>query len=196
MTHDDNQFEHKSGLDRLFDVEALRISPDYAATLGASKVLATVPCRKPNPQVFIRVRPEEEFQFVTAVIELKEDREIYLLDPAFREAVSHELHIIQIYTAITRQGTLFLWPIRMPGADGRLDSWNQSAHTAAQHAMRGWIRVQSNRQLGGYEIFAAAGGIPDPEWPEKSMQELVQLAFRNNYIKDPDHPVLQALAGK
>ncbi len=186
----------QSTLDSLFDIESLRISPDYSATLGASKILATVPCRKPNPQVFIRVRPEEEFRLVTATIEVKEDREIYLLDPALREVVRHELQIKQLYTAITRQGTLFLWPVRMPGPDGRLDTWNQSPHDAAAHAMHAWIRVQANRQLGGYDIFRAAGEIPDPEWPDKTMAELVQLAFRNHYIKDLAHPVLQALEGR
>ena len=183
-------------LDSLFDIESLRISPDYAATLGATKLLATVPCRKPNPQVFIRVRPEEEFRLPTAVIEIKEDREIYLLAPALREVVSHVWQIKMFYTAITRQGTLFLWPVRMPGSDGRLDTWNQSAHTAAEHATHAWTRVQSNRQLGGYDIFQAAGGIPEPEWPDKTMQELVQLAFKNHFIDSLDHPVLQALEGK
>ncbi len=192
-THKDTP---QSTPDSLFDIESLRISPDYAATLGATKLLATVPCRKPNPQVFIRVRPEEEFRLATAVIEIKEDREIYLLAPALREVVSHEWQLKMFYTAITRQGTLFLWPVRMPGSDGRLDTWNQSAHTAADHATRAWVRVQSNRQLGGYDIFRAAGEIPEPEWPDKTMQELVQLAFKNHFIDSLDHPVLQALDGK
>ncbi len=196
MTNNDNQFENKSELDRLFDVEALRISPDYAATLGATKVLTTVPCRKPDRQAFIRVRPEADFQFVTAVIEIKEDREVFLLDPALRESVGHELQIKLFYTAMTKQGTLFLWPVRMPGPDGRLDTWNESAHTAAQHAMHAWIRVQSNRQLGGYEIYQAAGNIPEPEWPDKTMAELLQIAFKKNFIKDLDHPVLRALEGR
>ncbi len=186
----------RSTLDSLFDIESLRISPDYAATLGATKLLATVPCRKPNPQAFIRVRPEGEFRLATAVIEIKEDREIYLLAPALREVVSHVWQLKMFYTAITRQGTLFLWPVRMPGSDGRLDTWNQSAHTAAEHATHAWTRVQSNRQLGGYDIFQAAGGIPEPEWPDKTMQELVKLAFKNHIIDSLDHPVLQALDGK
>ncbi len=192
-THGDTP---QSTLDPLFDIENLRMKPDYAATLDATKLLTTVPCRKPNPQVFIRVRPEEEFRLATAVIEIKEDREIYLLAPALREVVSHEWQIKMFYTAITRQGTLFLWPVRMPGSDGRLDTWNQSAHTAADHATHAWIRVQPNRQLGGYDIFQAAGLIPEPEWPNKTMQELVQLAFKHHFIDSLDHPVLQALEGK
>ena len=183
-------------LDSLFNIENLRISSDYAATLGATKVLATVPCRKPDRQAFIRVRPETDFQFVTAVIEIKEDREVFLLDPALRESVSHELQIKLFYTAMTKQGMLFLWPVRMPGPDGRLDTWNESAHTAAQHAMHAWIRVQSNRQLGGWEIYQAAGNIPEPEWPDKTMAELLQVAFKKNFIKDLDHPVLRALEGR
>ncbi len=183
-------------LDPLFDIENLRLSPDFAEKLGATKVLTTVPCRKPDRQAFIRVRPEEDFQFVTAVIEIKEDRQVFLVDPTLRELVSHEVQIKLIYTAMTKQGTLFLWPVRMPGSDGRLDTWNESAHTAARHAMHSWIRVQANRQLGGYEIFEAAGKIPEPAWPDKSMAELLQLAFRKAFINDLDHPVLRELEGK
>ncbi len=196
MGNNTHEGTRTSTLDSLFDLESLRISTDYAATLGATKLLVTVPCRRPNPQTFIRVRPEEEFQLATAVIEVKEDREIYLLAPALRELVSHEWHLKKFYTAITRQGTLFFWPVRMQGSDGRIDSWNESAHIAADHATHVWIRLQSNRQLGSYDIFQAAGEIPEPEWPDKTMQELVKLAFKNRMIDSLDHPVLQALEGK
>ena len=37
-------------------------------------------------------------------------------------------------TAINRQGVLFLWPIRLPGADGKIDDWSRSAMDAADEA--------------------------------------------------------------
>jgi hypothetical protein len=29
--------------------------------------------------------------------------------------------------AVNRQGILFLWPVRLPTEDGRLDAWDQAA---------------------------------------------------------------------
>ena len=33
-------------------------------------------------------------------------------------------------------------------------------------AMKKWVRVQSNRSLGAYEIYEAAAPWGDPEWPD------------------------------
>ncbi len=183
-------------LDSLFNIENLRISPDYAATLGAKKVMTSVPVKKPDPQVFVRVHPGEDHQLPTLVLEMKEVREVYLVIPELRDLISQELVPKLLYVAITRQQNLFLWPVRMPGVDGRLDPWNQSAHDAAQYGMKKWIRVQSNRQLGCYEIYEAAGEIPEPEWPEKTMEELIRLAFKDRIITSLDHPILQQLRGQ
>ncbi len=49
--------------------------------------------------------------------------------------------------------------------------------------------------LGAYEIFEAASDLPDPEWPEVTFQEVLEIAFRDRFIKDFDHPVLRRLRG-
>ncbi len=196
MATKNDQDKVQPSIDSLFNIENLRISPDYAATLGAKKLMTIVPVRKPDPQSFVRVHPAEDYQLHTLVLEMKEDREVYLVIPELRDLISQELVTKLLYTAITRQGNLFLWPVRMPGVDGRLDPWNQSAHAAAQHGMKKWIRVQSNRQLGCYEIYEAAGEIPEPEWPEKTMEELLRLAFKDRFVTSLDHPILQQLRGQ
>jgi len=65
-----------------FDPSRLRLSQDFAATVGVKQALITVPVRKPNKQEFIRVHPDEAYRLETAVLELKEEREIYLVDPS------------------------------------------------------------------------------------------------------------------
>ena len=39
------------------DLNALKLSQDYADTVGVKKILATVPVGKPNKQDFVRVHP-------------------------------------------------------------------------------------------------------------------------------------------
>jgi hypothetical protein len=177
------------------DIADLRLSQDFGSQVGVKKVLTQVPVRKPDRQWFFRVRPGEEWRLDTAVLELRDDRETYLVSPELRGGLSSEVTLKKLVTAINRQGVVFVWPIALPGFDGRSNSWNDSALDAVAHAEDGWISLRSNMQLGAYEIFEAFGLVEAPEWPEGSFQDLINLAFKNRYINTPDHPVLRRLRG-
>jgi hypothetical protein len=150
-----------------FDLSKLRVSQDFLETTNVKKLLTTVPIRKPGPQDFLRVHSSPRY----------------------------ECFIATLFTAITRTGVLFMWPVRVPAADGRVNGWHQSAATAAQHAMKSWIRIKANMGLGAYEIFEAEGSIPDPDWPDLSFEEIYRIAFKDRLIADPDHPVIKRLRG-
>src|SRR5262245_52740204 len=62
-----------------FDPASLRLSQDYAANIGVKKALLSVPVRKPDKSWFVRVHPSKDYRLPTPVIELKEDRETYLV---------------------------------------------------------------------------------------------------------------------
>ena len=158
-------------------------------------MVTTVPVRKPNRQDFIRVHPGEDWQLQTALLELKEDREHYLVKPEMWSEIPGEIIPKLLVTAINRQGVLFIWPIRLPGEDGRLDNWNQSALEAAEYAKVGWIRVAANMSLGAYDVYEATGDLPEPAWPETSFQELINIAFKGRVVDSSDHTVLKRLAG-
>ena len=181
-----------------FDPAALRLSQDFAAQLGVQKVLLTVPVRKPDKTWFVRVHPAEEYRLQTAVIELKEERETYLVAPALWPELAGESTFSPrvLFTAVNRQGVHFIWPIRLPGPDGKVDGWSQSALEAAQRAQEKWVRVQSNMSLGAYEVSEAAANLPEPKWPDKSLGELLKVGFKGRYIDSPDHPVLKKLRGE
>jgi hypothetical protein len=55
--------------------------------------------------------------------------------------------------------------------------------------------MRANLSLGAYEIFEAQDKIPDPEWPDMPFQEILQIAFRDQFIDDVNHPVLKRLRG-
>ena len=61
--------------------------------------------------------------------------------------------------------------------------------------MTRWVRLTANMSLGAYEIFEAAGNIPQPVWPELSFPELLKIAFRDRLIDRLDHPVVLHLRG-
>ncbi len=184
-----------NGTADLFDPARLRLSQNFTELAGVKKLITTVPVQKPNRQAFVRVHPDPEHRLDTLVLELKEERETFLVDPALASELPGELAATTLFTAITRQNVLFLWPVRLPDPDGRQNRWFESARQGAEMAIGQWVRVAANLSLGAYELFAATGDLPDPEWPEKSLRELLQIAFADRFIRDMDHPVMLRLRG-
>jgi hypothetical protein len=179
-----------------WDLDSLRLSQDFVVELGGQKVLTVVPVRKPARQEFFRVHPSEQWHLLTALLTVEEERgESYLVAPTLREVLANEIRPVMLFTCLSRQGVVFLWPARIPTADRRAGSWHSSAIDAAQLAMHHWIRMAANQNLGAYEVFKAAGYTAEPEWPDLTFDELVKLAFKGRYIASPDHPVLQRLRG-
>ncbi len=181
-----------------FDPAKLRLSQGMTAALGVKKHLTTLPVRKPSKEWFVRCHNDPAFRLETCVLELKEDAEIYLISPDVRDDLAGESTVSPrlLMTAINKQGTPFLWPIRLPGPDGRHDEWSKSAMEAANIATTGWVRVQANMNLGAYEVYEASGNLGDPEWPKLPFNELLRIAFKDRYIDTLDHPVLKRLRGE
>ncbi len=177
------------------DLDQLRLSQDFAGAVGVKKAIITVLVRKPDRQTFVRVHPEASWRLETAVLELKDERETFVVKPELWPDLSGELVPKVLLTTVNRQGVISLWPIRLPGQDGRHDEWNRSALEAAHLAMRGWVRVAANMSLGAYEVFQATADLPPPEWPEEGFQHLVDVAFKDRFIQTLDHPVIQRLRG-
>jgi hypothetical protein len=181
--------------DNPFDLAKLRVSQNFLETTNVKKLLTTIPVRKPGPQDFVRVHVSTKYRDLMAILELKEDRESYLVNLTAVPELQTECYIATLFTAITRSGVLFLWPVRVPASNGRANNWHLSAALAAEQAMKNWIRMRANMSLGAYEIFLAESEIPDPEWPTFSFQELYQIAFRDRLVDRPDHPVIKRLRG-
>jgi hypothetical protein len=183
-----------------YDPASLRLSQDQMAGLGVRKALLTVPVRKPDKSWFVRVHPDPAYRLQTAVVELKEDGagETYLVAPALWPDLAAESTFSPraLFTAVNRQGVVFIWPIRLPGPDGRHDEWSRSALEATDLAALRWVRIAANMGLGAYEVSVATGQLPEPDWPDVRFQELLRVAFKDRLIADRNHPVLRRLRGE
>ena len=177
------------------DLEQLRVSQDFGASLGLKKLRLTVPVRKPDRQWFVRVHPDEGWHLQTALLNLKDAREAYLVDRPLWEELAGDVVPTVLLTSINRHNVVFLWPIRLP-QDGRQDEWNRSALEAAQVARTRWVRIAANMALGAYDVFAAEADLPEPEWPHGTFKDLLRVAFKDRIIQSLDHPVLQQLRGE
>jgi hypothetical protein len=179
-----------------FDLASLRLNPSFLETAGVKKLLTTVPARRPSPQDFVRVHPAPEYRENFAMVDLKDDREDFLVRPEILPELTGEVVYKTLFTAINRQGIFLLWPVKLPAPDDRKTEWSRSAREAAEMAMGRWIRMKANMSLGAYEITVAESVMADPVWPDLSFQELVRIAYRDRMITSFDHAVIKRLRGQ
>jgi hypothetical protein len=179
-----------------FDPENLRLDQSFTENTGVKKLLTTVPVRKPKPQDFVRVRPDADYRTDVGIIELEEERESFLVTPNTAADLRQELRVKTLFTAITRQGALFLLPVPVASPDARILEWHRSLREGAETAMHKWVRIRANMNLGAYEIDEATGTIPEPTWPDLPFNELLRIAFRDPLIDRLDHPVVRQLRGE
>ena len=184
-------------IDDPFNPETFRLDNLVDPTVQMVPVITVVPVRKPNRQEFIRVHPGDAFQQNVALLELKEDKESYLVAGNMLPVLTGEFRPVRLHLGISRLGnTPFVWPVALPSPDGKTNTWNQSAMVAADEAMKAWVRVRSNLMQGMYEVTRAEGYADEPTWPEKNFHELLSIAFRGKTIESPDHPVVRRLQGR
>jgi hypothetical protein len=177
------------------DLTKWRLDQNFVELAGVKKLLTTVPVRKPHKQEFVRVHPDAAFRMDCAIIELDEDRENYLVMPSIAAAVVNEVKPTRLCTTITRQGTVFLWPVPLTPSDAKVLEAHRSHQEAAERAVGRWIRMVWSKPLGAYEITGSPDRA-DPVWPEHSFQKLLEVGFRDRIIQSLDHPVLKRLRGE
>jgi hypothetical protein len=180
----------------LTDLSALRLPTNYGATLGVQKLLTTVPVGKPNRSTFFRVQQSEELAFNTFILENKEARETYIVMPAVAQVISELVRPVMLNIATDRQNNVSLIPVQLPKDDGTRNPWHESLAQAVERAKINWIRINPNMQLGGYDIFEATAQLPEPIWPARTIDELVDIAFLGKIIRSVEHPVVQTYLGK
>jgi hypothetical protein len=173
-----------------------RLSQDFDRVAGVTKVIVTVKAQKPNGQAWFRVHPDEGYRMQVALLKLKDENEVFLVDPSLVGQLATEVVPHLLYTYVTRQGGIAVWPARLPRADGRTDHWMRSEHEAANRGMERWVRMTANMAAGSFDVHVSNADLPDPEWPEITFEKLLELAFVDHIVEDMNHPVLRRLRGE
>lgn len=174
---------------------SLRLSQNFGQTLGVKKVLTAVPVGKPTKDRFFRTHESPERMYPTWILEDKATRETYIVSDDVASILGGLVRAVELYVAIDRQNNVFLVPVPLPGPNGVRNPWHESLLQAVLRAKFVWLRITANTTLGVYEIFEAAAELPDPIWPDLTLDELLEVAFRGRIITTPDHPVVQEKLG-
>jgi hypothetical protein len=180
-----------------YDPAQFAASSTLGGSSGVTKELVTCPVRKPNKQEFVRVHPDANYSLCANILELKQEGETYLVMPGVAEALPGETKRVMLRLTVNRQGSVSFWPVPEPQLDGRDNHWNVSARSAAKRAEEAWVRIIANMSQGSYDLFVAPGDLADPAWPNKSLRDILEVAFGESFIiRDVAHPVIKRLMGR
>lgn len=178
------------------DLNQFRLSQDFAQSTGVKRATSAIPLQKPSKQLWFAVSPNEEHRFPAAVIEFgEESKEMYLVGGQLLTELEGEWSPRLLCLCQTKNGSCFWWPIRQPDEEGKLDSWNESAHSIIADHSGEWIRLLRDQELGRYEAMTTTG-FQKPIWPNESLEELMaRTVVKGKYIDSINHHVVRKLRG-
>jgi hypothetical protein len=178
------------------DLEALWIDPKLGDGLTRVQNF-NIPIGKPKE--FFRVVPDPNWRRVTEIythkVEGQVEEEHYIVAPAMR-GVIEEARRATLVTVVYRDGSLRLWPLKMPKDDEKDNEAWKSARAAAKEAMTTWIKIVWTKRA-YHARTAQPGYAPDPDYDKlPPFDELITLAFKEGgIIRDRDHPIARDLFG-
>ena len=71
-----------------------------------------------------------------------------------------------------------------------------SLYQTSLKAKKKWIRLEPDKTAQGYNTWAAEANYDDPEWPDLTIQQYLEIAFKNTQIVSEDHPKIKQLFGR
>jgi hypothetical protein len=182
-----------------FNLDALRAAPDLD-DIDVVKILVTVPVKRPGRNEFFRVHPSPEYVIDNYVLEHESemDRTTYWVVPGLWDALLDNLRKVRLFTCMDKRGNVFLWPAKLPAADGSAAArgWYLSGLRAAEEAKKVWVKIVGNKAAGAHDVMIARGDLGEPQWPDKTLQELVKLAFGDKVIDNMGHAVVREINGE
>lgn len=184
-----------------FDPAQFRVSNTLSTGGGGIRREVThIKTGKPPRSSFFRSHPDPKYLLDCFMLEddLNGMRETYLVMPNVAEAIIEEVKAKRIKLCVTRQGVPFLWEIARPLDDSfaRRNLWHETALKAADISETRWTRVVANMSEGAYTIHTSESA-DEPDWPELTMQELLELGYgEDRTIRDTNHPLIRRLLGR
>lgn len=192
---DENLDKISFQLDDEIDLEKFTYRENFASASELQREMTFVPVRRPDPQSWVYISSKPEMRINVAVLELKQQRETYLVKPEVALSLDGDISHRMLVPYADREGGFFLWAVRFTDSRGNLDSWTTSALRICQEYCDRWIKIKSKMNTGCYEVTLAPVEAPAPEWPMGGIKFLVNRAFRNKVISSLDDPIVKRLKG-
>jgi hypothetical protein len=118
--------------------------------------------------------------------------ETYLVAPNMRSILFQHISYASLFFLMTAEGAPLIAPIRIPGDGEKEHTAHSSFRQIAVCAEKEWVLAIYNKATGSYEKGTGADFDP-PVWPDLTLEQILEKAFRDYHIKDTTHPVVKSL---
>ena len=176
-------------------------STEIETGVGAVKV------RKPKPHEWVRVHPNyEDFSLILPIVcfgdEGAEDDKLakpdeYAIHPVLQDhpdLIDDANKLKEYHLAITRKGTLFIWPHTLLDAE---NLWLDTEAKIIQTARKQWVRQISDTREGLYRGKQSAQKWAEPKWPtDISFEDLLVKGLGDKFVASTTHPLFDKLLGR
>lgn len=173
----------------------LALDPQYTADDAVTERVQTViPICKANPKKYIQIHPAW-YQEVAAV-DLGDRSGIYVVHRKLQEELVDEIIPVGLFVGLTKQGSLFVLPVKLAGRNGKMHDASRSALLAIEIAKTAWVRIQWNDETKSYDVRKRRQPLSPPVWPAMTFEQIITVALSDRVIDALDHPAVRELRGE
>ena len=176
-------------------ISDLRLPQDFENMVNVEEVVTSVSIGKPNWQTYFRVHPE--WSDCYPIFAKKQDGEaddLYIVNTKAVPELAPEVTRRLLVPLITRAGSLYIWALRLGTPEKEVDLAAKSAYAAMLKAKTAWVRIKWNGRE--FKCSEAKSKLSEPEWPDTTFNEMLNIAFAEKVIDHADHPVVKAFNGE
>ena len=173
-----------------------RLPENFIGGAGGIKLPTKPSYGKLSKQRFSRVHPGEEYKFPIYVVEDKESGEEYLATPDMAPHLGRMAQPKILRLAVDNAGTPKLIAQPIVDQSARTTLWTTTMLDAIERAETEWVRIVSNMDSQQYFVIVAVNDLGEPNWPNQSMDKLIEAVFLGRIISHEDHPLIQQLQGR
>ncbi len=185
-----------TSLTRQLTPDALKLDVAHHQLAVNASEQSMIPLGAPNKQLFFRVA--SALSMLVCLLDWKADGFSYLLTQTVQRAISEaDVKFVKLYVWVDRRDNVGVWAVGVPYSDGtNYDAW-KSGHKVCERAKTEWVKKRWNRQMGVYDIVTLHPSVeaPKPNFPELTMEEVVERVFEGRIIDSVDHPIIRELQG-
>jgi len=189
-----NEAGEHAATDIFADLDALRAKS--CLTIKRKTVLVNVAVGRPANNIHFRTNPDPK-NCLDATVLIDEKKTVYFVTPEMRSHPKIALRIRNVTLRLTvtwPSNEIYLWPVPLFDEEHGFPVW-RSARKAAELAESTWVQMAWDDARRDYTVEVAEGTLAEPQWPDKTMAELLTLGFSGRVIDNEDHPYVRRLRG-
>ena len=169
------------------------------APANTAKLPPKLSCGRASGRGFFVAHPDHEMRPLVMLVKPDggdlEEEDWLLVDANVEDDLADVGTMYELVLCRTANGGYFLWRLRIEEPGGRVDGYTESAREALEeHAGAHWIKLKGDRKSRMFEVIKGTP-VATIRWPDFSIDELVQRAFKGRVVTSEDHDLIRRLRG-